>query len=92
MITYEQNLTPEQIAEIKQEMVAKGEPVRFLHEGQNLNISSGRLLPKGTLVMHQIVYWNFSTETAKKIARYLGVKAVFDGGKEYDPALPLLNK
>lgn len=71
-------LTPEQIAEVKKEMVSKGVPVRFMSGGGSLDIVSGKVSAKGTNVMHQIVYWNFTKETAKKIAQWLGARASFD--------------
>jgi len=70
-------LTPEQVKEIQKEMVRDGIPVRFMHGGQSLNITTGETVPKGTNVMYQIVYWNFPKETSQKIAKWLGVKAVF---------------
>ena len=72
-------MTEEQIAEIKAEMVPSKDAaiVRFQVQGQTLNICSGELQPKGINVMHQQVYWNFTKETAKKIAGWLGAKCVF---------------
>lgn len=73
-------LTPEQIEEIKKETIQKGIPVRFLFNGRNLNITNGKLLPKGINVFYQVVYWNFTKETSKKIANWLGCKAIFSEG------------
>jgi hypothetical protein len=70
-------LTSDQLEEVKGEMVKNGAPVRFLSGGNSLNIETGQTTGRGTNVMHQIVYWNFTRETAKKIAGWLGVKAVF---------------
>jgi len=70
-------LTDEQKAELKTEMVSTGTPVRFLRNGQAVNICTGDLSPKGINVMHQPVYWCFPKATAKKIARWLRCKAVF---------------
>jgi hypothetical protein len=74
-------LTEAQIAAIKSEMVKdgdpKGRPVRFQVNGQTLNISTGELQTKGINIIHQIVYWNFPEATSKKIATWLGAKAVF---------------
>lgn len=77
-------LTKEQIKEIVQELVPNREavPVRFLYKGQNLNIETGQLLPKGTNVLYQTVYWNFSKTTALKIAKWLGCRAVFSEEEE----------
>lgn len=58
-------------------MVKDGVPVRFMHGGQSLNIESGELSGKGTNVMNQMIYWNFSKETAREIAKELGVRAAF---------------
>lgn len=81
-------LTSEQIEEIKKEMVkwrycpeptsADPCPVRFLIGGQCLNIETGNLQQKGINVIYQQVYWNFTKETSKKIAKWLGAKPVFD--------------
>jgi hypothetical protein len=70
-------LTKAQIKEVKKEVMPFGKPVRFMHNGCSLNIVTGVTCKKGINVMHQIVYWNFSRETSNKIARWLGVKAVF---------------
>lgn len=76
-------LNPEQIAEVKAEMVPMGTPVRFLFSGRNLNISTGELLPRGVNVIYHHVYWNFTKATAHKILGWLNdrswgeVKAVF---------------
>lgn len=71
-------LTSDQIAEIKGEMVKSGVPVRFMKGGGSLNIETGHVSPRGVNVIHQIVYWNFTKETAKKIADWLGARASFD--------------
>jgi hypothetical protein len=73
------HLTDEQIAEVKAEQVPAEQavPVRFLAGGQALNIVTGETTPRGTNVIYQTVYWNFTRETAKKIARWLSVRAVF---------------
>jgi hypothetical protein len=71
------HLTEAQIAAVREEVIREGVPVRFLHDGQNLNIVTGELLPRGTNVLHQMVYWGFPRSTSKKIAKWLGVKAVF---------------
>lgn len=70
-------LTPEEIAEIKLEMVQKGRPVRFQDGGQTISITTGEKQPKGINVIHQIHYWNFTEETSKKIAALTGTKPVF---------------
>jgi hypothetical protein len=74
-------LTPEQFSEIKNEMVKDGHPVRFLYNGQALNITTGDLASKGSNVIYHPMYWNFSKATAKKIAKWLNVKPVFDQGE-----------
>jgi hypothetical protein len=70
-------LTQDQIKEICSERIINGVPVRFQIGGQTLNIETGELQPKWVNVMYQLVYWNFTRETAKKIAGWLGVKAIF---------------
>jgi len=70
-------LTSEQIDEIKKELVSKGVPVRFLDGGQAINIETGERQKKGINIIYQIVYWNFTKDTAKKIAKWLGVKPVW---------------
>ena len=71
-------MTPEQIAEVKAEMVANGLPVRFLVNGRALNLSTGELQQKGINVIHQMCYWNFTRETSKKIAKWLNATPIFD--------------
>ena len=71
-------LTLAQLREVVKDCVKGSTPVRFLFDGQNLNIESGELMPKGTLVINQIVYWNFPQKLSNKIAEWLNVKAVFD--------------
>ena len=70
-------LTKSQIDEIRVEQVKNGVPVRFMHNGCSLIITTGETTSKGCNVMHQQVYWNFSKETSKKIAKWLGVRTVF---------------
>lgn len=72
-------LTDAQVAEIKAEMVALGTPVRFQRHGCTMDIITGHCQPLGINVIHQIAYWRFTKETSKKIAKWLNVKAVFDG-------------
>jgi hypothetical protein len=70
-------LSKSQIDEVKAEQVPNGVPVRFMHNGCSLIITTGETTSKGCNVMYQQVYWNFTKETSKKIAKWLGVKAVF---------------
>ncbi|HNX25947.1 MAG TPA: hypothetical protein PKK48_00915 [Phycisphaerae bacterium] len=70
-------LSREQIEHYKKLQVPNGVPCRFMSDGRCLNISTGELQPQGINVMHQRVYWNFSRETAKKIASTLGCRVVF---------------
>ena len=70
-------LTKSQIDEIRVEQVKNGVPVRFMHNGCSLIITTGETTSKGCNVMHQQVYWSFSKETSKKIAKWLGVRTVF---------------
>lgn len=74
----EATLTKDQAIEIKGEMVQTGGiPVRFLVGGQAINIVTGEAASKGSNIMYQPVYWNFTKATSKKIAKWLGAKAVF---------------
>lgn len=75
-------LTPEQIAEIKSEMIASGPPVRFQVAGQTVDICTGQLQPRGINVIHQIHYWRFTKDTTLKIARWLGASPVFSESGE----------
>lgn len=59
-------------------MVKNGHPVRFMHEGCSVNIETGIKCARGCNVIHQLVYWNFTKETAKKIATLTETKTVFD--------------
>ena len=70
-------LNETQINEVKKEMVTNGQPVRFLKDGQNINICTGEMLKKGTNVLYHFVYWNFSRKTSIKIANWLNAKPVF---------------
>lgn len=72
-------LTADQLKEIEGELLSNntGVPVRFMKGGRNLDIVTGNFQKKGVNVVHQLVYWNMTKETAKKIAGWLGVKAVF---------------
>jgi len=77
LLSAQQKLTDEQIDEVKAEMVRNGVPVRFLKGGRSMNIETGELGKRGTNIMYHVVYWNFTRDTAKKIADWLGAKAVF---------------
>lgn len=70
-------LTKEQLSEVKSELVKIGVPVRFVKNGQCLDIETGELSKKGTNIINQKVYWNFNRETSIKIAKYLKSKYVF---------------
>lgn len=70
-------LKEDQIAEVKKEMVQMGVPVRFQVDGQTVNLTTGERQQRGINVIHQVVYWNFTRETANKIAGWIGAKAVF---------------
>jgi flagellar biosynthesis component FlhA len=70
-------LTHDQIEEVLKEIVDEGVPVRFMHNGCSLIITTGETTSKGCNVIYQQVYWRFKKETSKKIAKWLGVKAVF---------------
>lgn len=70
-------LTEEQINEVRKEMTRDGVPVRFLRDGRAMYIESGEKTSKGCNIIYQPIYWNFTKETAKKIARWLGARAVF---------------
>lgn len=72
-------LTESQRAEVKGKLVASSntKPVRFLHNGQALNITTGKFCSKGSNVMYHPVYWYFSKPIVEKICEWLGVKAVW---------------
>jgi len=70
-------LTDSQYHEICEEAIPNARPVRFLVDGCALNILTGYMQRRGTNVVHQMVYWNFSQETADKIAQWLGAKVVW---------------
>ncbi len=74
-------LTESQIAEIEKDIDNCNHsvrPVRFLYKGQNLNIDTGALRPKGINIMYQAVYWNMPKNAVEKVLRWLdGVKAVY---------------
>ena len=72
-------LTQEQFDEMQKMLVptAEGVPVRFLKDGQALNIVTGKRASKGSNVIYHPVYWNFTRETARLIADQIGARAVF---------------
>jgi hypothetical protein len=71
-------LTETQINEVKKELIQNGLPVRFLINGQCVNLETGEKQKKGINVMHQIIYWNFSKQTSLKIAKWINATPVFD--------------
>lgn len=71
-------LTEEQKTEAKSELILQGDPVRFMYDGSPVNITTGKVDPKSKNIIHQRVYWNFSKKTARKIAKWMGVKPVWD--------------
>lgn len=74
-----QKLSYKQTLKIWTEVVPTKEakPVRFLLNGEAVDIYTGHIYSRGTNIIHQPVYWNFTPCTAKKIAKWLGLKAVF---------------
>lgn len=72
-------LTPEQAAEVRDEMAPGGVPVRFVFHGQCLDIQTGALQSKGINGIYQRHYWHFSRETSNKVVKFLGgaVRAEF---------------
>lgn len=78
-------LTEDQITEIKNEIIDlknkpidKIFPVRFMYNGQCISsLKELTLQPKGINVIYQTHYWNFTKQTALKIANWIGCKAVF---------------
>lgn len=72
-------LTEDQIKELQAEMVGWREatPVRFLMDGRAVKLETGELASKGSNVMYHPVYWNFTRNTAKKVAEWTKTKVVF---------------
>jgi len=72
-------LTPEQVDEIRGEVIEakRTHPVRFTRDGYTFDILTGESTPPHVNVMYKVHYWNFSRATAMKIAKWLGMKAVF---------------
>jgi hypothetical protein len=68
----------EEINSLKTCQTQNGVQARFFYKGRTLNISTGRLAPKGTCVIVQFVYWNFDRTTAQRIAQALHVDVEFD--------------
>jgi hypothetical protein len=71
-------LTKEQQKRIKPLLIPNGVPVRFQEDGQTCDIVTGQKQKKGITVIYQLVYWHFTKELAKEIAKLTGTKAVFD--------------
>jgi hypothetical protein len=57
--------------------IPDGDPVRFMFEGQSVDIVTGELTPKNVNVIFQKVYWNVDRPTAKRIAKLTGTKATW---------------
>ena len=74
-------LTQKQIHKFSLRLTNDGWPVRFLHNGCALNIITGDLCISGSNIFYHPVYWRFDKDTAREIADFLGVKAVFEKGK-----------
>ena len=72
-------LTEVQLEKIARAMVPAKEatPVRFLKNGQAVNLETGEMAAKGTNVMYHVVYWNFTRALARKIAVWTDTRAVF---------------
>lgn len=71
------HLTETQVAYFRAALIKSGVPVRFLYDGGALNIETGHVQPRGINVIYQRVYWNFTRQTAREIAKTLNVRAVF---------------
>jgi hypothetical protein len=67
--------SPAEIEMLKSEIVQAGEPVRFLRDGQYLNIVTGESVPTSA---NHLTYGRLTRETAQKIADRLGVRAEFN--------------
>ncbi len=72
-------LTEKQIKAVQAEMKPwrDATPVRFLKDGQAVKLETGEMASKGSNVMYHPVYWNFTRQTARKIAVWTGTNAVF---------------
>lgn len=75
--TFQKRLTDKQLAQVEAEMIVDGMTVRFLRNGRALNIETGESSPGYVEPRKQKFYYNFSRETAQKIAKWLGARAVF---------------
>jgi len=69
-------LTDEQIAILKEahargKAEARNSATRIFINGQNYNASTGEVLPKGINVMYQMVYWDFTRDTAKMLKKFV---------------------
>lgn len=73
-------LTEEQIQTFRNHRVlpCDATPARFLYKGRSLDVCTGELLPPGTNIINQKVYWNFTKYTSQKIAKILGCEVIFD--------------
>lgn len=72
-------LTDEQKKEIQGEVVPmdEGIPVRFVDDRKTYNITTGEYTHDCNII-YATFYWIFTKETALKVAKYTGTKAVFD--------------
>ena len=71
-------LTTRQRTELQAELVPEhGVPVRFLIDGCAIDIMTGVACKKGSNVIYHPVYWGFTRATSRKVASWLGARAVF---------------
>jgi hypothetical protein len=69
--------TDEQMQHIFSEMRDNSTPVRFLINGQTVNIETCCRYPKGINVIYLPHYWDFPRKLALEIASWIGAKCVF---------------
>lgn len=69
--------TDEQMQHIFSEMRDGSTPVRFLINGQTVNLETCCRYPKGVNVVYLPVYWDLPRKLALEIASWIGAKCVF---------------
>ena len=64
-------LNEEQLKQLPQEMDHYADPVRFLANGQGLNLVTGDLSSKHSNVIYHTIYWERTTEFIEMALRFL---------------------
>jgi len=64
-------LTEKQMEKLPKNINAEANAVRFMTNGQAIDICTGYLYPKGINVIHQIMYWHRPKEFINTVVEFL---------------------